>query len=74
MPVHRLGRGCSVPAAGAGTRTYASSPWRSGGRLCRTFDPMHPAGFRLWKGDVEARWINANRLNTAALRRELWRA
>jgi hypothetical protein len=35
---------------------------------------MHPAGFRLWKGDVEARWINANRLNTAALRREVWRA
>jgi hypothetical protein len=39
-----------------------------------TFDPMHPAGFRVWKGDVEARWIEANRLDRTALRREAWRA
>jgi hypothetical protein len=39
-----------------------------------TFDPMNIDGFRLWKGDVEARWIEDNRLDTTALRREVWRA
>jgi hypothetical protein len=39
-----------------------------------TFDPMNIAGFRLLSGDVEARWIEANRVDRTALRRESWRA